>query len=79
MHYAIIGQNFFPGGTKIFQNFKGGLTYFKGRNFRVFANFRQNRESLIPRIISKSVIHESVFSQKNARRVHLRKFIPSKK
>jgi len=35
------------------------LYYFKGRNFRVFANFR-----LIPRKISKAVIRECLFPRK---------------
>jgi len=30
--------------------------YFRGRNFLIFAKFRLNRESLIPRKISKAVI-----------------------
>jgi len=45
------------------------MSYFKGknfcgRNFCVFANFQQNRESLIPRKISKAVIRESLLQQK---------------
>ena len=39
-------------------------TYFKGRNFREFANFRLIRESLFPRNIWFSSIHENLFSRK---------------
>ena len=45
------------------------LDYFKGRNFRRtnfgdFANFRLNRESLIPRKVSLALIRESLFPRK---------------